>query len=470
MSLYIVASFSSLQEKTNNSEELTFKERISIIESIGEAVNKNKDKLIKSISGDFGYRSKDETLLFEFFSISESIKYIKKNLHSWMKPKHTSVSSWFFPGRAFIKYQPLGIIGISVPWNYPLYLSIIPLISAIAAGNRVMLKMSRHTVRTTKLLNYLISLNNLSDYIVIVKGGINDDIVFSSLPFDHHFFTGSSETGKKVMRAAADNHTPVTLELGGKSPVFIAPFYSGLQNAAKSVVWGKMINAGQTCIAPDFVLIPVNRVNDFIDKIKSAMNIFYPTSQDSQDYSSIYHDYDIERLDSYIHDAIHHGLDVVRIAPGNESVESLRLKGKLPLTLIINPAPENKVMQEEIFGPLLPIIEYENIETAISMMKNTPLAMYIFCDDINLTNDIIKKTRSGSVTVNDTLLHVTQESLPFGGIRTSGCGYYHGHAGFLNFSHQRSIFIQRGINLKSLITPPYSRFFFRLILKLMLKK
>ena len=362
-------------------------------------------------------------------------------------------------------YQlPLGVVGIIVPWNYPLYLAIGPLTAALAAGNRALVKMSEFTPATAALLETLISRHFAGDEVAVVRGDAEVGQAFSRLPFDHLLFTGSTPVGHHVMRAAADHLTPVTLELGGKSPVIVAPDYP-LAKAAERIMVGKCLNAGQTCIAPDYVLLPEGREEAFIAAAKAAVAACYPVLARSPDYSTVINDRHFARLSGYLEEAREKGASVMPLSdvaadPGTRC---------FPPVLVRGVRDDMRVMQDEIFGPVLPIVSYRELGDAIAYInaRPRPLALYVFDSDPARVERVLAETVSGGVTVNDTLLHIAQDELPFGGIGPSGMGHYHGHAGFLTLSKQKAIFRQSRLSGIGLFKAPYGVRFERLIRLLM---
>jgi acyl-CoA reductase-like NAD-dependent aldehyde dehydrogenase len=376
-----------------------------------------------------------------------------------MKPQKKSPSIWFRPGRARIIPQPLGVVGIIVPWNYPLFLAISPLAAALAAGNRVMLKMSEFTPRTGELLAELIARHFTADDVAVVLGDAAVGADFARLPFDHLLFTGSTKVGHDIMRMAADNLTPVTLELGGKSPVIVGPDYP-LEKAAERIMVGKLLNAGQTCIAPDYVLLPAGREQEFVDAARTVVARCFPAMATTPDYTSIINERHYQRLQGYVSDAQERG---ARIEPLSMAAADATQR-KLPPLALLDVNDDMRVMQDEIFGPLLPVLPYADLDAAISYVNRhpRPLALYYFGHDGAARDRVLNETVAGGVTVNDTILHIAQEELPFGGVGPSGMGQYHGIEGFRTFSKQKAVFYQSGLNGMALFNPPYGALFERL--------
>jgi acyl-CoA reductase-like NAD-dependent aldehyde dehydrogenase len=399
--------------------------------------------------------------LLEIFPSLEGIRYVRTHLNSWMKPQRRSVSLWFQPGRAEIRPQPLGCIGIVTPWNYPLYLAIGPLTAAFAAGNRALVKMSEFTPSTATLFAELAARYFKPDELAVVGGDHELAQAFTRLPFDHLLFTGSTAVGRQVMKAAAENLTPVTLELGGKSPAIIAPGYP-IAKAAARIMAGKCLNAGQTCIAPDYVLLPAGEEENFIAAARAVVASSYPDLERNADYTAVVNLRHANRLRGYLDDASEKGARLVPLAdvPSKESGPQ-----RLAPTLVLNTHDQMRIMQDEIFGPLLPVLTYKHIDEALAYVNahDRPLALYLFDHDKQRIELVLNQTIAGGVTINDTILHIAQDELPFGGVGPSGMGHYHGREGFLTFSKQKPVFYQSRINGIGLFNPPYGKLFERLI-------
>jgi coniferyl-aldehyde dehydrogenase len=441
----------------------TGENRLQALEALHDLLANHQQQIIEAISEDFGNRSADETRLAEIMPSLHGIRHAKRHLRQWMTPSRRSVGMAFQPASAKVVYQPLGVVGIIVPWNYPLYLAIGPLIGALAAGNRVMLKMSESTPATARLLKDLLAQIFPENQVAAVLGEADVGIAFSQLPFDHLLFTGSTSVGRQVMRAAAENLTPVTLELGGKSPAIVSTGVP-LADAAERIAFGKTFNAGQTCVAPDYVLVPRTRIDGFVDAYRQAVRRFYPQLADNPDYTSIINPRQHARLQGYLDDAQAKGAHVL---PLFEQVQDRRM----PHCLLLDVNDEMQVMQDEIFGPLLPIVAYDNLEQALTYInaRPRPLALYYFGYDRAEQRHVLRHTHSGGVCLNDTLLHVAQADLPFGGIGPSGMGHYHGHEGFLTFSKAKGVFVKQRFNAARLIYPPYGKALQKLIYKLFVR-
>ena len=439
--------------------------RITQLKALKTALLKHKEKLIKAISADFGHRSEDETQLADIMPTILSINYHIKNLRSWMKPEKRHVSMLFQPASSKIMFQPLGVIGIMSPWNYPVFLTLGPLVAAIAAGNRAMIKPSEFTPYCNRILKDIISDAFSKDEVAIVEGEAEIAAAFSALPFDHIIFTGSTTVGKHVMAAAAKNLTPVTLELGGKSPALIADDVSA-DFAVERLLYGKCLNSGQTCVAPDYVLCPESKLEELIQSFKSGFNQLYPDLT-CGDYSSVINDRQFARLNQLLSDAKEKGATVISLGESNVGNQSRCL----PLQLVIDANDSMEVMQDEIFGPILPILTYKTLDDAIGMIKSRPrpLALYIYSLNKTTQNQVLTQTHAGGVCINDSVNHVAQDDLPFGGVGHSGMGKYHGKEGFLTFSAAKPILKRGRIYSAKAAFPPYNRAIHKLIYRLFMK-
>jgi coniferyl-aldehyde dehydrogenase len=435
--------------------------RRASLDRLAALLTGNADALCTAIDRDFEGRSRQETRLLEIFPALEGIAHARRHLARWMKPERRPTSFWFLPGRSSVIFQPLGVVGIVVPWNYPLYLAIGPLVGALAAGNRAMVKMSESSPATGELLEKLVASTFDPAELAIVNGGVEVAREFVALPFDHLLFTGSTEVGRQVMRAAAANLTPVTLELGGKSPAIVGRGID-VALAADKILYGKCLNAGQTCIAPDYALVPEERVDAFVAAAQASVARLYPRLRDNPDYTAIIDARHRERLAGYLAEAAARGARVVELNPAAESFES---SPKLAPHLVIGGGDSMRVMRDEIFGPILPVIAYRTLDEAIAFVnaRPRPLALYVFDHDRAAVDRVLAETVSGGVTVNETILHIAQEELPFGGVGPSGMGEYHGRAGFDTFSKKKAVFRQPRLNALGLFRPPYGARFERLM-------
>ncbi|MBN8649496.1 MAG: coniferyl aldehyde dehydrogenase [Caulobacterales bacterium] len=416
--------------------------RKEILRTLVELLVDNSSAICDALNDDFSNRAPQVSLLTDIGAAVSTLKHALSNIDKWVKPENHFTSPailGLFGARAQIQFQAKGVVGIIVPWNFPINLSFGPLASAIAAGNRAMVKLSEFTPQTSKLIEELIGEKIDKSEIAIINGGIDVAQEFSALPFDHLLFTGATEVGKIIMGQAAKNLVPVTLELGGKSPVIVTRNFDKSLAAAR-IMGGKLMNAGQVCLAPDYLLVEENYLDEFVDELMKQVKIQYPKIYSNPEYTAIINDRHYGRLMSYIDEAKASGVKVIKI-DGDETPINSR---KIAPYLVINPDDNLKIMQDEIFGPLLPIKTYKNIDEAIAYVNSRPrpLALYYFDNDKNAQDRILNQTISGGVTINDVILHIAMEELPFGGVGASGIGAYHGKRGFLEFSHQKAIFKQ----------------------------
>lgn len=419
--------------------------------------------LAAAVQADFGMRSPRLTEVADFFVLRSLLAHTLRHLPRWTKPRKVRTPLYLQPAQAWIERQPLGVVGVIAPWNYPVQLSLAPAITALAAGNRVMLKPSELTPHTSAQLAQLVARFFTPDEFCVVQGDANLSALFASLPFDHLVFTGSTAVGRKVAQAAAHNLTPTTLELGGKSPCIIDGSCD-LQDAALKIAHGKLLNAGQTCIAPDYVLLPRGREGEFAQAYAAAVQRLYPTIEGNGDYASIITPRHHARLRTMLQQAQTQGAEVHTIEPaaGKPEVNTVGTLGDgasrqmLP-TLVFGATSAMQLMQDEIFGPILPVVSYERLDDAIAHINAgpRPLALYWFGQGEQVQRDVLRRTVSGGVTVNDTLMHIAHDSLPFGGVGDSGWGAYHGEQGFLRFCHQKSVLVQSRWSAGSLLYPPY---------------
>ncbi|MBX3274895.1 MAG: coniferyl aldehyde dehydrogenase [Sandaracinaceae bacterium] len=436
------------------------------LDALERMVMRHKDAITRAITADFGGRSAHETLIAEIFLTVEGVRYAKANLAKWMAPERRKPGLAYQPAKVSVHYQPKGVVGIISPWNYPVQLALAPLTGALAAGNRALLKPSELTPETSALLSRIVADTFSDDLVSVVTGGVQLAVDFSHLSFDHLVFTGSTHVGRLVMKAAADNLVPVTLELGGKSPTILHDSYP-LEKAAETIALGKWFNAGQTCIAPDYLLVPEGRVEPLIRALEAAIRKSYPTLRDNPDYTSIVNTRHRERLGALLADAGDKGARVIEVNPAGERFEGTN---KLPPTLVTQVDDGMLLMQEEIFGPVLPIVPYARLEDALRYVaeRPRPLALYYFDDDARRVERVIERSLSGGVAINACLLQCCVDDAPFGGIGPSGMGAYHGHEGFLTFSHAKTVFHQAKLNAAPLLAPPYGRAI-EVLMKLLLR-
>jgi coniferyl-aldehyde dehydrogenase len=412
--------------------------------------------IVAAIGADFGHRSPHETRMAELLLVGSAIRHARRHLKGWMKTRRVSTAMHYLPAGNRLMRQPLGVVGIIAPWNYPYQLSVTPAIAAIAAGNRVMLKPSELTPRFSELLQRIVGESFAEDEIAVVTGDAETGRAFTELPFDHLFFTGSTKVGRLVAQAAAKNLTPVTLELGGKSPAILDPS-SDFATAAPRLAFGKLLNAGQTCIAPDYAFVPRDRIDSFVEHMQRAVAALYPRLAANPDYTSIVSERHFARLQGMLDDARSKGARIVSINPAGETFDPAARKQ--PPVLVLGATAEMQLMQEEIFGPILPLLAYERIEEAIAYINRheRPLALYWFGSDQANRDKVLSQTISGGVTLNDCIWHIAQEDQPFGGVGASGSGSYHGEWGFRTFSKEKPVFTQSRLNGMFLMHPPYGK-------------
>ncbi|SHJ33708.1 coniferyl-aldehyde dehydrogenase [Desulfatibacillum alkenivorans DSM 16219] len=433
----------------------SYQERIKELERIETAIGQRVDEIVEAMVQDFGSRSRHEILIAEINTTLSMVHYTKKHLKKWMKPRKRSVGWLYMPGKARVYMEPLGVVGVISPWNYPFYLAMVPTLSALAAGNRVMLKPSVFTPRTSQCMKDLLGAIFPPDKVSVIFSGPGVGSAFSRLPFDHICFTGSTSVGKQVMAAAAENLTPVTLELGGKSPAIVGQDFD-VQAAADRIAHGKFFNAGQTCIAPDYALVPENKVNQFVEAFEKAIRTCYPTLENNPDFTSIITTRHFDRLHHAIKDAEEKGAKVIRVNPANEEIDPATKK--IAPTIVLNGTEDMILLQDEIFGPILPVLPYSTLDEAIAYVnaRPRPLALYYFSNKDRWVQKVLKMTQAGGTCINNTLLHVAQDDLPFGGVGFSGMGSYHGPEGFDTFSNKRGVFFQGSPCSTRLIRAPYS--------------
>ena len=432
------------------------------LERLRRIVTQDESRFVAAIERDFGHRSAHETRLAELYIVGAEARHAIRHLSRWMKPRRVATPWHLLPASARIMHQPVGVVGIISPWNYPVQLALAPAVAAIAAGNRVMLKPSELTPATSSLLAELVSASFREDEFAVVEGDADIGQAFSALAFDHLFFTGSTAVGRKVAQAAAANLTPVTLELGGKSPaVFDAT--ADFASSVPRLMVGKLLNAGQTCIAPDYALVPAARLDEFIAAATATVRDLYPQVSTNPDYTSIVNARHFARLTGLLDDARSKG---ARIMPlGEAGARTDATPRRLVPTLVAGVTDDMAIMREEIFGPLLPIETYSTPDDAIARInaRPHPLALYWFGDDRRNRERMLRQTLAGGVTVNDTLWHFAHEGLPFGGVGASGSGQYHGEHGFVTFSKAKPVYAQPRFAPTRLLYPPYGRVFERVL-------
>lgn len=440
--------------------------RAAHLKALRAMVLDNTDALAQALDADFGQRSKAELMLSELWLVKNEIDSALKHGKRWMKPQRRATGIWLRPATAKVIPQPLGVVGIVSPWNYPILLSIGPLICALAAGNRAMIKMSEYTPRTAELVQQLIERTFAREHVAVVTGDASVGAAFCALPFDHLLFTGSTALGREVMRAAAANLTPVTLELGGKSPAIIGP-HARFDAAVDSIIAGKTLNAGQTCIAPDYVLVPRGMEQAFVERARSRIATLYPHFAHNRDYTSLISARHFDRMRRLADDAVAAG---AALHPLTDCAPDAARR-QFPPCVVTHAPDASDLMQEEIFGPLLPLVPYDTLDDALRYInaRPRPLALYLFDRAPGTIERVLHETVSGAVSVNETLLHIVCEGLPFGGVGASGIGAYHGYDGFTTFSKMKPVLVQPRINTRALLLPPYRRRFhavMRLLFKL----
>lgn len=419
----------------------------------------NQQKIIHAVNADFGNRSRHVTLMVDIFTSVATLKHAKKHVKKWMKPERRKapVPINLFGARALVHYQPKGVIGLMTPWNVPINMIFSPLADILAAGNRCMIKPSEYTPATGELMKELFARYFDDSEITVVTGGADVGAAFSALPFDHLIFTGATSVGKLVMSAAAKNLTPVTLELGGKSPVIVGDS-ADLDDTAGKLIAGKTMNAGQLCICPDYALVPHSRLEALLLRLRENAVKMFPTLKHNPDYVSLINERHYHRIRNYIDDARKHGARIIEINPANEDFSDASAH-RLPPCIIVNPPDDSLVMQDEIFGPILVVKSYNEVDEAIRYVnaRPRPLALYYFGRDKAEQQRVIDETISGGVTVNDVMMHFSCDDIPFGGVGPSGMGNYHGFEGFKTFSHAKAVLKQGFVNLGKLAgtLPPY---------------
>lgn len=424
--------FSDMKKLYNENIHPTLEERTNILKILKKSIIDNEQDIYKSLNEDYGYRNEFDTFISDILSSVSSINYSIKNLKKWMKPSKRHSGIMLMSSTVKVHYQPLGVVGIITPWNFPVFLSLGPAAQALAAGNRVMIKMSEFTPNINKVIKKIVE--PISEHIQIIEGESEVGVAFSNLPFNHLIFTGSSVVGKHVAKAAANNLTPITLELGGKSPTIIDKNVN-LDNAIDAILLGKTINSGQICVAPDYVFVPESMKNKFIDRYLSKYSEYYLKEGLENKQTHIISERQHKRLNKLLKDAEEKGANITKI---NKDVNNSKLMYPHILTELTE---EMDISKEEIFGSILPIITYSNINEVFKYInkKEKPLALYIMSKDNAFINNVLMNTHSGGVSINDSVMHVVADDAPFGGIGNSGIGHYHGHEGFLTFSNARTV-------------------------------
>ena len=445
------ALFDAQREASRREVDVPLATRADRVARVRDLIEQHGNRLAEAVQADFGVRSPELTEVADLFVLRAGLGQLQRQLPHWMRARRTPTPWYLWPARAQVMRQPLGVVGVIAPWNYPVQLSLGPAATALAAGNRVMLKPSEITPHTSALLAELVHGAFAAEEFCVVQGGVDIATEFSALPFDHLFFTGSTHVGRLVAQAAAANLTPTTLELGGKSPCVIDAS-ADLADAATKIAHGKLLNAGQTCIAPDYVLLPRGREAEFERTYAQAVQRLFPTLVGNPDYAAIVSERYLARQQAMVDEARQAGARVVVL--GDLPPEGQR---QMPPMLVFDLPPATRLMRDEIFGPVLPVLTCHTPDEAVAHINAgpRPLALYWFGRDTTARDRVLKRTVSGGVSVNDTLMHVAHENLPFGGVGESGWGAYHGETGFLRFCHQKAVFTQSRLGLGHLFYPPY---------------
>lgn len=442
--------------------------RRSKLFNLKKQIIRYQDVIAAAINTDFSSRSIDESKLLDLLGSVLEAEHAIRHLRKWMRPSKRSTELLFLSNRLRVQYQPKGVVGVVVPWNFPVYLALGPLVAALAAGNRVMIKLPEVTPATNAVIKRMLAEIFNEDEVAVFGEEISDPSLFTTLPFNHIVFTGSPAIGSVVMRAAAENLTPVTLELGGKSPALVSRNYP-LADAAKRILHGKATNCGQICVAPDYALVPKEKVSEFAETCKTNFTAMYgQTIRSNSNYTSIVNDRHLKRILEILDDAEQKGAQIIPCGEYNPEQDARRM----PVHIVLNCTPEMRILKEELFGPILPVVSYDSLDDAIAYIQNgeRPLALYCFTHDSNERDYILKQTHSGGVTINDWGWHVVNHDAPFGGIGNSGMGTYHGEEGFRELSHAKTIFIRHRFFPTQLFYPPYGTWVQKLALSFFLKK
>ncbi len=429
----------------------SLQERKARLDALERILLENTDAIVEAISQDFGHRCAEESKILEIFPVIDGLRHTRKKLRKWMKPQRRPISWLFATGSNRLIPQPKGVVGIVSPWNYPLFLTLSPLVSVLAAGNRAMIKMASNSQHLCRLLADKFGEVFPEEVIAILPGVRAGD--FSTLPYDHIIFTGSADVGRTVMQSAAENLTPVTLELGGKSPTIVCDDFD-IDEAASRIMYAKLVNAGQTCLAPDYLFLPEGSEDRFVSAAQRLVAERYPDTNDDS-YTSVIDDKAYRRLRMTLEDAEAKGAKLVPLVPNASFNDVLR---KFPPYLVLNVTEDMMIMQEEIFGPLFPVMTYKDLDETIEYVthRDRPLGFYVFTNDRARKNKLLYSTISGGVTINNCIIHVAQHDLPFGGVGASGIGHYHGYEGFVEFSKMRPVFSNPWFSLLHWFYPPYT--------------
>ena len=441
---------------------VTAETRIDRMQRAVDAMIKHQDRAVEALNSDFSCRPREITLLTDLGAGIAPMKHAIKHVRKWMKPvkRPTTFPFNLIGGRSRIEYQPLGVVGVIAPWNFPINMVFAPLAQVLAAGNRAMIKPSEFTPATSEVISDMITEAFAPEEISVFTGGAEVGQAFSSLPFDHMIFTGATSIARHILTAAAKNLVPVTLELGGKSPVVVSRS-ADIEKTLSRIMMGKTMNAGQICLAPDYLLVPEEKLHEVIAAAQSAVEEMFPTLLNNPQYTSVINERHFQRLNGYLAEAAERGQKIIPINPANEDFDNQQGTFKIPPTLIPEPAEDLKMLEEELFGPLLPIRTYKNFDETIDYInsKPRPLAAYYFGEDKTEEEALTRRTTSGGMCINDVVMHVAQEELPFGGVGPSGMGSYHGYEGFKTFSHAKSIYSQSRLDVAKLggLKPPFGK-------------
>lgn len=453
----LAAVFDRQRSAFSRCAPLLLEKRHEALSSLLQSIVNHQNELIEAVSADFGYRAAVETRILELFPLLDEIRFIKCNLRGWMRSRNVTANWQFLPSRARIMYQPLGVVGVIGAWNYPILLTLSPLANALAAGNHVIVKPSERAPKTADTVERIVSAAFPEEYVAVITGDKDVASALCRLPFDHLLFTGSASVGKLVMKAAAENLTPVTLELGGKSPALVHESYS-MTTSADRICSAKFWNAGQTCIAPDYALVPAHKRDEFVSSCEATVAKRYSQPTYSADYTQMISESAWDRIQALVEDARSKGARVVQATFQNNSTSASR---SFPPTLIVGANDSMRVMQEEIFGPVLPVVTYASLDEALGFInaRPRPLALYYFDNNKSRARKVLNCTTSGGAAINDCIFQFAQHRLPFGGVGPSGMGAYHGFDGFKTFSKKKGIFLQSalaGSLLDKVMKPPYT--------------
>ncbi|TMP39684.1 coniferyl-aldehyde dehydrogenase [Pseudoalteromonas rubra] len=459
----LTMNFQALQSAYARDPAPDYAQRVAVLKKLKRALVSHEQHIYQALSQDYGYRSQFDTFFADIMPTIAAINYAIKHLKKWMQPSKRHAGLMLMPSKVKVHYQPLGVVGVVTPWNFPFYLALGPTIQALAAGNRVMIKMSEFTPHANQALKSI--LEDISDHVHLVEGDAQIGAAFTALPFDHLIFTGSTEVGKLVARSAADNLTPITLELGGKSPTIIDQDID-MGVAVDALIMGKSINSGQICVAPDYIFVPATRIDAFINTFIARYTEYHLTSKNSNKQSHIISERQLTRLLHLLDDAKSKGAKVHPVKAHDPSDS----KCVYP-HLLTNVSEDMAVLQEEIFGSLLPVMTYDTLDEVISYInaRPRPLALYIMSNNTPLIERLIANTHSGGISVNDTTMHVVADDAPFGGIGHSGMGQYHGYEGFLTFSKAKTVLYSSSWLPKNRIVLKHRDWVFKVLRKWLLR-